>query len=107
MSKRMFERVTITQRVAYRNAQGRGEGTLLDLSPRGCRIQGVAPGSCGTRLRVKLWLADPSRSVEIELAAIRWVKPDEFGVLFLDVPPYVQRRLAQVFQSLPEATVIP
>ena len=103
MSKRILPRVMVNYRVAYQNAQGYGHGTLLDLSPGGCRIKGVAPGSWGTRLRLQLWLPHLSPSVAIELAAIRWVKHDEFGVSFLDVPSDVQAHLAQVCRLLPEA----
>jgi hypothetical protein len=103
VSKRKHARVLLQRRVEYRHAQGQGEGTLLDLSLRGCRIQGAPPCACGTRLRLQLWLPDQGQPMAVEQAVVRWVKADEFGVSFQDVPPDVQARLAQVVQVLHEA----
>lgn len=82
---------------------GKGEGRLVDLSLWGCRIEGVSPGSSGSRLRLQLWLPDQAHPVKIGLAAVRWVKHDQFGVSFLQVSPDARVRLAQVCQSLHEA----
>ena len=111
MSKRIHSRVTINRRVAYQHVKGQGEGIILDMSLKGCRIRGVAPGLCGMRLRLQLWLPDQSQPVKVELAAIRWVQKNIFAVSFLEMRPDAQARLAQVFQLLyeaqqPEARVI-
>ena len=103
MSKRIHARVVMQRRVEYRYAQGHGDGMLINLSLRGCRIKGASSFSCGTRLRLQLWLPDQAQPMEIEQAIVRWVKADQFGVSFLDVPPDTQARLAQVFQLLNEA----
>jgi hypothetical protein len=112
MSKRIRARVVVHRRVEYRHAQGQGDGVLLDLSLLGCRIKGAPPCGCGTRLRLQLWLPDQAQPVAVEQAVVRWVKADEFGVSFLDVPSDTRARLAQVFQLLheaqqPEEKVIP
>jgi PilZ domain len=103
MSTRIHARVMVQRRVEYRYAQGQGEGMLLNLSLQGCRIKGAPPFPCGTRLRLELWLLEQSQSVKVELAAVRWVKDDQFGVSFLNVPPDARARLKQVFQLLQEA----
>lgn len=51
----------------------------------------------------ELWLPDQAHPVKIGLAAVRWVKHDQFGVSFLQVSPDARVRLAQVCQSLHEA----
>ena len=112
MSKRMHARVMVHRRVEYRYAQGQGEGMLLNLSLQGCRIKGAPPFPCGTRLRLQLWLPEQSQPAKVELAAVRWVKDDQFGVSFLNVSPDARARLKQVLQLLheakqPEAHVIP
>ena len=111
MSKRIHARVMVHRRVEYRHARGQGDGMLLDLSLRGCSIQGAPPFPCGTRLRLQFWLPDQSQPVKVELAAVRWVTDDQFGVSFLEVPPDDRARLGQGFQLLqkaqqPEAHVI-
>ena len=103
MSKRIHARVMVHRRVGYLHAGGQGEGMLLDLSLHGCRIKGVPPGSCGTRLRLQLWLPDQSEPVKVGLATVRWVKHEQFAVSFLEVSPDSQARLKQVFQLLHEA----
>ena len=102
MPTRIHARVMVHQRVEYRYAQGQGEGMLLNLSLQGCRIKGAPPFPCGTRLRLELWLLEQSQPVKVELAAVRWVKDDQFGVSFLNVPPDDRARLKQVFQLLHE-----
>jgi hypothetical protein len=103
MSKRIRARVVAHWRVAYRHAQGQGEGLLLDLSLQGCHITGVPPCACGSRLRLQLWLPDQAQPMAVEQAVVRWIKTDQFGVSFLDVPPDTRARLAQVFRLLDEA----
>ncbi len=113
MSKRMHARVSVGWKVEFRHAQGKGEGMLLDLNLRGCRIQGVYTGSTGTRLRLQLWLPDHSQPVQVEMAAVQWIKNNQLGVSFLNLSPDAQARLAQVFgmlheaQPQPEACAIP
>ena len=103
MSKRMHARVSVRRKVEFQHAQGKGEGMLLDLSLKGCRIRGVYPSSSGTRLRLQLWLPDHSQPVQVEIAAVQWIKNNQFGVSFLKLAPDAQARLAQVFRSLHEA----
>ena len=94
MSKRKHARVVVQRRVEYRYAQGQGDGMLMNLSLHGCGINGVPSFSCGTRLRLRLWLPDQTLPVTVEQAVVRWVKADQFGVSFLDVPPETRSRLA-------------
>jgi hypothetical protein len=82
MSERIHARVAMHRRVEYRHAGENGDGLLMDLSLLGCRIKGVSPFSCGTRLRLKLWLPDDPQPVNIREAVVRWVKDDQFGVIF-------------------------
>jgi PilZ domain len=76
---------------------------LMDLSLQGCRIKGAPPFSCGTRLRLQLWLPDQFQPVKVEQAIVRWVKHDQCGVSFLEVQQEARRRLERVFQLLHEA----
>ena len=104
MSKRIHIRVVVHWRVEYRHARGRGDGMLMDLSLHGCRIKGAPPFSCGTRLRrLQLWLPDQAQPVKVEQAVVRWVKDDQFGVSFLEVPPEARACLEQVCKLLHEA----
>src|SRR5262250_591686 len=98
MAKRIHARSMVHRRVEYQHARGQGEGMLVDLSLEGCRIKGVPPFPCGTRLRLQLWLPDQAQPVNVELAAVRWVAAEQFGVSYLDVSPDALGRIEQVVQ---------
>jgi hypothetical protein len=63
----------------------------------------ASPFSRGTRLRLQLGLPDQARPMAVEQAVVRWIKADQCGVSFLNVPPDTRARHAQVFQLLHEA----
>jgi hypothetical protein len=103
MSKRIRARAFIHRQVTYRHGHGSGEGTLMDLSLQGCQITGASSLTCGTLLRLWLWLPDLSLPVEIEQGVVRWIRDDQFGVSFLKLQPVMQGRLVHVFQVLAAA----
>lgn len=103
MAKRIHARAMVHRRVAYRHARGQGEGMLLDLSLQGCRIKGVPSFPCGTRLRLQLWFPDQAQPANVDLAAVRWITGEEFGVRFLEVSQDVRGRIEQVVRLLSEA----
>jgi hypothetical protein len=108
MVKRLGARGMVQGRVEYRHAGGLGDGTLVDLARQGCRIKGASPPPCGMRLRLQLWLPDLAQPVTVDLAAVRWVQDDEFGVSFLEVSPDARACLEQVCQVVlepPQPTV--
>jgi hypothetical protein len=103
MAKRIHARAVIHRRVEYQHTGGQGEGMLLNLSLLGCRIKGASPFHCGTRLRLHLWLPDQALSVNVDLAAARWIAGEEFGVRFLEVSPTTREHIEQVVRLLSEA----
>jgi hypothetical protein len=102
MAKRLDARGMVHGRVEYQHAGGQGDGTLVDLTRQGCRIKGMPPLLCGTRLRLQLWLPDVAQPVKVDLAAVRWVQDDQFGVSFLEVSPDTRAYLDQVCQLVRE-----
>lgn len=102
MTKRLGVRSMVQGRVEYRHAGGLGDGTLVDLAREGCRIKGALPPPCGMRLRLQLWLPDLAEPVTVDLAAVRWVQDDQFGVSFLEVSPDARACLEQVCQVVVE-----
>ena len=101
--QRICARVAMRRPVDYQDARGHGEGMLLDLSLQGCRIEGAPPFSCGTRLRLELWLPDQLQPAKVEQAVVRWVHHDQCGVSFVKVQPEARARLKHVFHLLHEA----
>ena len=64
---------------------GEGEGTLADLSVRGCRVESRAVVKTGTALQLQLYLPDETAHLAT-VAAVRWARGAAFGAEFVDMP---------------------
>jgi len=92
--------MAVDQRVDYRHAQGQGSGTVMNLSTEGCQINGTFLFPCGTRLRLKLSFPGEVDAVDVDLAAVRWIKDNHFGVIFIALSPDARRRIDRVIDAL-------
>jgi hypothetical protein len=54
---------------------------------------------------VRLLLADESRSLNIDLAAVRWIGMQGFGIEFLRIPIADRTRLERFLRSMPPAQI--
>lgn len=70
-----------------------GEGTILNLSPGGCLVEGKRTLMEGSYLTVRLLLPDNAPALAIDLAAVRWVHAHYFGIEFLRLPTLELSRL--------------
>jgi hypothetical protein len=77
-----------------------GEGLLLDLSVRGCRIESRTPVQTGTELRLLIHLSQDSEPLEIAVARVRWSQDRRFGAEFLDIHSEAWKRLCRVIKDL-------
>ena len=80
-----------------------GEGTLLDLSIEGCRIENARHLSVNTYLSLRLFLASVDPPILVDLAAVRWVREKECGVQFLSIQPPQLSRLEKFLASSKKA----
>lgn len=71
-----------------------GHGLSQDISAGGCRIQSTAKVEPGRYLRVSLSPAE-APMMQIDLAAVRWVQGQQFGLEFLYMHPEEYERLLQ------------
>jgi hypothetical protein len=78
---------------------GEGEGTLGDLSVRGCRVESRAVVKTGTALQLKLFLPDETAALAT-VAAVRWVRGTAFGVEFVDMTDEDWKRLSRFIKRL-------
>ena len=76
-----------------------GEGTLLDLSIEGCRIECADQLPVNTYLSLRLSLADEEPPVLVDLGAVRWVHGKERGIQFLSIQPPQLNRLEKFLAS--------
>ncbi len=82
MGSRQHIRLPIQCRVQYSGPgdSARGEGTVLDLSTGGWKIQGSRPVPLGTALSLHVSLPDAVEPMEVELAVVRWSQGETFGL---------------------------
>lgn len=72
-----------------------GEGSIQNLSQTGCEIACDRTVLKGSYITAHLFLPDESRSLTVDLAAVRWIGKQCFGIEFLRLPAADQTRLEQ------------
>lgn len=77
-----------------------GEGTVIDLSIGGCRVETETMVSAGSYLELRIHVSGVDEPVRIERALVPWARGREFGVGFIRIPPGEQKRLSKVVQDL-------
>jgi len=74
------------------------EGTMFDLSARGCAVTSMSSVKPGSAVRILIRATDLGSPITIESAAVRWSEGGEFGVEFLGLSEIDQRRLHRLLQ---------
>jgi len=80
-----------------------GEGTVIDLSKRGWKATVVISSHSvrpGTYLKLRLYLHDQAPPVDVDSAAVRWAKGQEFGLEFLIMGSEQEERLRRFLSTL-------
>lgn len=91
--QRALDRLCMTCPVMFAGVPFIGEGYLLNLSSLGCTVECNRSLLDGSYMRLRLFLPDHVPSVDINLAAVRWVSGRFFGVEFLRLSPHERSRL--------------
>lgn len=101
MDLRKFPRYPVQFRSSFTSAHiVGGEGTLIDLSIRGCRVDSETKVQPGINLELRIHLPDHEPPIQIELAAVRWTRGREFGLEFTSLDTDQRERLRQVVRDL-------
>jgi c-di-GMP-binding flagellar brake protein YcgR len=74
------------------------EGTMFDLSARGCAVASMSSVQTGSAVRILIRATDLGSPITIESAAVRWSEHGEFGVEFLGVSEIDQNRLSRLLK---------
>jgi hypothetical protein len=77
-----------------------GEGSVVDLSVRGCRIESLTHTLAGTVLELHIYLSDLESPLGIDQAIVRWTRGKFFGVEFVSLQPEEWVRLRQTVRRL-------
>ena len=101
MEARQFPRVPLASTAYLESDRDSAEGALLDLSRTGARLSSVYPVQPRDYLSLSLSLPFQVLSLEVILAAVRWVKGKNFGVEFIQIAEGEQRRLRDFLTTQP------
>lgn len=77
-----------------------GEGTLVDLSLRGCHIASVTEVKPGTTVQVRIQVSNNEPLLQIDQAVVRWCRAAHFGVEFVTLSAEGWARLQRVVKDL-------
>lgn len=78
------------------------QGTVLDLSIKGCRVKSTVQAFTGMQLGVLLHV--PGNTIAVQNAAVRWSGSHGMGIEFLAIGAADQERLNCVLQNLEGST---
>ena len=101
----MEQRSNLRYRAQFRSsfssvAMVGGEGSLLDLSIRGCRIESLIDVKPGATLEVRIEVGEHCPPIQIQAAVVRWSREREFGLEFEVIAPTEWAYLRDVVQQI-------
>lgn len=96
MTKRKTTRLKAKLRIFFSGDGIEGEGTVLDLSKSGCRVDCESEIVKDTNVAAWIYSPDYEWPLKIERAVVRWASPEMFGLEFLEIRPAQKERLRVV-----------
>lgn len=101
MEHRQHERFPAHFRSAFSSVNRvEGEGTVVDLSLRGCGIVCHTAIHPGTTLTLRIHVPDPETTLTVQQAVVRWCRDGRIGLEFLSLPPDEWARLQRLVKEL-------
>lgn len=98
--KRLQPRFTAQFRSTFTSGQREGRGKTLDLSDGGCRIETDKTVDIGASFECRIYAPGLDWPLRVDLARVRWVKGNVFGLEFLTIKPGEKLKLQKVISSL-------
>ena len=77
-----------------------GDGTVSDLSIGGCKVATEASVYIGMYLPLRVYLPGQETPLNVDQAAVRWAKEQQFGLQFVSMRPEEEERLRDVVRTL-------
>ncbi len=77
-----------------------GDGTLVDLSLRGCRVESQTDVRPGTSLELRVQASEDEPPMKIQEALVRWSRAHQFGLEFVTLAPEEWARLQHTVTEL-------
>ncbi len=101
----MEQRLNLRYRAQFRSsfssdAMVGGEGSLLDLSIRGCRIESLIAVKPGVTLEVRIEAIEHCPPIQIQAAVVRWSREGQFGLEFEVIAPTEWAHLQDIVKQI-------
>src|SRR5262245_9892017 len=77
-----------------------GEGGVVDLSIRGCRIESPTHVQPGASLEIRIQAFEHGPPIHIQAAIVRWCRERQFGVEFEVIAPTEWAHLQETVEQL-------
>lgn len=100
MNRRKSPRYQVELRCTFAGDQYTGEGTVLDLSMKGCRVRSDTPVLKGAYVELFITLLGQIPPLPVELAVIRWSTGPVSGLEFIRIADGHQARLRHYVHDL-------
>ncbi len=107
MDLRQSRRFSVQCPIAFYGDHIEGEGTVLNLSMGGWKIETDQRVPKGQYLTLRVYLPGQDDPVSVDLAAVRWSYGRECGLEFIRMRPMEQDRLRQFIDTLPPSSYVP
>ena len=110
--QRRGARIPVHVPVMFEGEGRTGQGSTFNVSTWGCGVESHVPMPAGLYVGVSFSLPDRRLPLEVELAAVRWSRRNQFGMEFLSISKENRNRLEEFLararsdSSLPPALVI-
>ena len=77
-----------------------GDGTIVDLSLRGCRISSPTEVNPGTTLALRIHTSGDASPLQVDQGVVRWCRNQQFGIEFVTLQPEEWARLQHTVKDL-------
>lgn len=77
-----------------------GDGRIVDLSLRGCRVDSSTEVRPGTSLEVRIQTSEEEPPLKIQEGVVRWSRGQQFGLEFVTLVPEEWARLQHTVTQL-------
>ncbi len=77
-----------------------GEGLVVNLSPKGCMVESEAAVKVAEAMSLIILLPDQKPPTTVDLAVVRWVKDDAFGLEFISIGANEASRILEFLEHM-------
>jgi len=99
MDGRQFPRIPLVSVTTLASEEHSGHSVLLDLSQTGAKISSSHPLRPAEYVALNLSLPFREPSLQVVLAAVRWVQGENYGVEFIQITKSEQCRLKEFLDT--------